>query len=100
MKSDRENAIYLHLYHGRKDFNASPEDWGTIGPIFKLNGFYMTYGWKLKLDVDDNQKEMIDFELKDGMVLYDGIWYGDFNVFAELDEGTEITELDVTKMNK
>lgn len=100
MKSTRQDAIYLNLFHGRKKIEEDMDDWGTQGPTFKLNGIYSTYGWQLKLDVDDTQNDMIAFELVDGMVIYDGVAYGDWFISARLDDGFVVSELDVTKMNK
>ncbi len=73
--------VYVHLFHGRKDPKQDMNDWGEDGGI--LGGFdfaHVTYGNDIKCG---NDFESACFYIIDGLVYYDGMWYGDFSVFDE-----------------
>ena len=107
-------GLYLHLYHGRKDPDENLEDWGSEGPVIgPLAYVHTTYMCDVKFaaapDVMDRffpavmaewcarglsnvAGPLCDWRLTifDDYVEYDGIYYGDWTVFAatpsEVDE--------------
>lgn len=74
-------GMYLHLYHGRTDPQQDMEDWGTdgpyIGPLATCNVTYLQY---FKLAFTDGYATGPGeyLEIVEDMVLYDGIYYGEF----------------------
>lgn len=86
--------VYIELYHGRKDPNQDMDDWGTEGPILgPLNCVVTTYLHTIRLlrFCDENgedlpPKEHVELFLAvyDDMIYYDGVFYGDWAVFADL----------------
>jgi len=96
-------AMYLDLYHGRKDPDEDMDGWGFDGPIIgPLEHMHMTYmdtfriffkdiplahknGWE---GVDDNW--VIHNE---GLVLFQGNYYGDWSI-------SDLTDKDVAKRRK
>lgn len=86
--------VYLRLFN-------SPDPENNPGVTFALHGFYMTYGWQLKLDIGPMQFDMIAFEADDfNYFWYDGNKYSDFFVSASLGINETVTELVIEKMNK
>jgi hypothetical protein len=73
--------MYLRLYHGRKDPDETMDDWGTDGPMIGNVGIGWTYG-ALKLHGDD---DFISLPLHGDMILFDGCYYGDFEVIEKYD---------------
>ncbi|MBX9791389.1 MAG: hypothetical protein K2Y37_20910 [Pirellulales bacterium] len=74
--------LYLRLYHGRSDPNQQMEDWGFNGPTFgPLSSVVMTYLSTIRIHgMRANDEHWL--ETSDGMVLWQGNYYGDFEVFA------------------
>jgi hypothetical protein len=59
---------YLMLWHGRTDREEEMNNWGENGPVFgPFPFFHLTY--------------------KCGIVYYDGMYYGDWSFFDEMDRG-------------
>lgn len=81
--------MYLKLFHGRDTVVEDMEDWGYHGPIFEIKGFvHCTYMSILWVDHEgDGDGEWLS--VVDGLVYYDGKFYGDWSVFAEPFSGIE-----------
>ncbi|PKP99097.1 MAG: hypothetical protein CVT74_08935 [Alphaproteobacteria bacterium HGW-Alphaproteobacteria-13] len=99
-------GLYLHLYHGRKDPDEDLEDWGSDGPVIgPLAYVHTTYMCDIKFaaapDVMDRffPAVMADWRERglsnvagpqcdwrltifNDYVEYDGVYYGDWTVFA------------------
>jgi hypothetical protein len=79
-------AVYLELFHGRHDPEEDLDDWGFDGPVIgPLPFFHMTYGSHIKMGdpLSKNQGTHIE-ELgvdENGLVMFQGAWYGDVSVF-------------------
>lgn len=74
--------VYLHLFHGRKTIDKHMPDWGENGPTFGPFGFvHTTYSCDIKLGQHE-AGDCGDLTIVDGMVRYDGIYYGDWSVFG------------------
>lgn len=79
-RSRGENELYIELFHGRKDKEQDMDDWGSTGPVFgPLCYAHTTYGNEIKLGKDGDEYGVL--RVNDGMVYYNGIWYGDWSVF-------------------
>ena len=78
--------MYLHLFHGRTDPEEDMDTWGTDGPVLKIEGFHLTYGNVMHVGVPDHigYDEWLDMDLdhETGLVYYNGVYYGDFSIFA------------------
>lgn len=77
--------LYLQLFHGRECPAEQLEDWGKQGPVFgPLSYVHTTYGEHIKLGKPDWPHDNLgDLYVHDGLVYYDGMWYGDWSVFGE-----------------
>jgi len=76
---------YVRLFHGRNSPDEQLPDWGFDGPLIGPVGVTSTYG-TIKL----HDPEWVDFtELpyhdSDGLVAYQGKYYGDWEVFFDGD---------------
>lgn len=74
-------SIYLYLFHGRKTTTEDVEGWGEEGPTFgPLKYAHTTYANRIHLH-GENGEEMGDLHIvEDGLVYYDGMYYGDWSV--------------------
>lgn len=80
-------GVYLELFHGRKDPFVDLDDWGEKGPVVgPFRYLHTTYASDLKyelyLSCDDKRCEGCISVFED-MVYYDGMFYGDWSIFAE-----------------
>ena len=74
--------VYLELFHGRKK-NEQLEDWGTQGPILgPFAHVQTTYGLHIKCGEVKTGDLELELDLKEDMVLYKQIYYGDWSVFG------------------
>ena len=74
--------LYIRLFHGRADPNQDMDDWGTDGPVFGPYEFaHTTYKSHLKLGRPEGHCDELFVHAED-MVFYDGVYYGDWSVFA------------------
>lgn len=79
-----KNELYIELFHGRADKDRDMDDWGSTGPVFgPLCYAHTTYGNEIKLGQDGDEYGVL--RVNDGMVYYNGIWYGDWSVFPAFD---------------
>lgn len=77
-------SVYLHLFHGRIHPNEPLDDWGLDGPVLgPLDFVHVTYCSDLKFD----QGELPELKFVDDLVYYDGMYYADWSVFSNLEEG-------------
>lgn len=90
-------SVWLELFHGREDPEEEMQDWGTQGPVIgPLQYVHWTYGAHLKLEFSGTEHEQtklcdkfkidpsfpeIRFNQDGSLLLYDGIYYGDFSVY-------------------
>lgn len=79
--------MYLHLFHGRDTVNESMDGaWGYEGPVLRIEGFHVTYLSTFRIGLPasvDPNKDWVDLSFVDGLLYYDGKYYGDWSVFAE-----------------
>ena len=68
--------LYIKLFHGRKTKEEDMDDWGFDGPVIgPLPYVHTTYASCIHIgDTTD------DIEIEDGLVKYDGAYYGDWSV--------------------
>lgn len=96
-------GMYLHLFHGRTDPEEDMDDWGSDGPtIGPLAYVHTTYATDVRICFLDTGTELQffpplpavgnkpphaafpgprDINFHDDMMLFDGIYYGDWSVF-------------------
>jgi hypothetical protein len=83
-------SLYLKLFHGRGLPNEQLNDWGSDGPVFgPLSFVHTTYASLIHLGEPDHPFDSLgDLQVIEGLVYYDGVYYGDWSVFGEdqLDE--------------
>jgi hypothetical protein len=79
MKADLKLAgVYLYLFHGRRDPAEQMDDWGEMGPTLGPFQFVNSVaGSELSLGYDGEELKIVD-----GLVYYDGMWFGDWSVFS------------------
>ncbi len=81
-KTDYNVNLYLNLYHGRTDPNKDMDgEWGTNGPIIGPIQLSHTYGL-IKIH-DKDWDEFSHLNMYEGMVFFDGVYYGDFEIMTE-----------------
>ncbi len=91
--------MYLQLFHGRQNPHEQLEDWGAPGPVFgPLEYVHTTYGVDVKFTYADNSKRNGWLTVVDGLVYYDGFYYGDWSTSPALDQLEDrLAEFDQTK---
>ncbi len=83
----RSDMAYVRLFHGRTEPNEELSDWGSDGPMIGPVGLTWTYG-NLKLHMPGwDDFEWLP-EIHD-LVLFDGIYYGDLDIFFVGDPGLD-----------
>lgn len=80
--------FYMHLFHGRPSPDTSLEDWGTDGPVLRIEGAHMTYG-DIRVGILEHD-EWFELETVDGLIYYDGAYYGDVS-FLTLGTDPDLT---------
>src|SRR5437870_1469940 len=75
-----DGNVGLELFHGRTDPTAAMDNWGSQGPVFLVRYVHNTYHADLKLGIPEPAGDG-DLKIEDGLVYYDGIYYGDWSVF-------------------
>ena len=78
-------AVYIHLFHGRKDPAEQLEDWGEDGPVLgPFRWVHTTYACDIKLGSPEAKGDAVgSLYVVEDMAYYDGIWYGDWSVFGD-----------------
>jgi hypothetical protein len=75
--------LRFRLFHGRVDPLQQMDDWGTDGPVFPANFVHTTYGRHIRLGGPQHGESHLELYVnKDGLVFYDGVWYGDWTVYT------------------
>jgi hypothetical protein len=75
-------AVYLSLFHGRKTVTETLDDWGSEGPILgPFNYVHTTYGEEVKVGNDAKGRDGV-LSHHNGLLYYDGMYYGDWSVFC------------------
>jgi len=70
--------VKIHFYHGRKDPDEQMENWGFDGPtIGPFDAVIFTYLTDIRAFKDGEETAI---ERKDDMVIWEGNYYGDFEV--------------------
>jgi hypothetical protein len=70
------SPVYIRLFNGLRDFDNPPDDWGFDGPI--PGPFESVHVWGDRLLVcDDGGPHLVNLH-----VYYDGVFYGDWEVFS------------------
>jgi hypothetical protein len=81
--------MYLRLYHGRTDPAQEMDEWGFDGPTFgPLSSYVHTYCCHFRIHGDCDTSE-IWLEKHDDMILWNGFFYGDMEVFIA-ETGVEV----------
>lgn len=75
--------LYIRLFHGRDDPEEVLDDWGFDGPLIGPVGITWTYG-TVKLH-PPSWDDMEFLPTKNGLVAYQGKFYGDFEIFSDGD---------------
>lgn len=75
----RATPMYMHLFHGRSHPGQDMEDWGTEGPVLRIEGFHVTYGG---FRVCEPGGDWVDLTLVEDLLYYDGMYYGDWSIFT------------------
>lgn len=73
--------IYLSLFHGRTDPDETLEDWGTEGPV--IGPCHISFAYMQMRIYPPDSRDIEDVPDTDGMVEYDGVYYGDIAVFTD-----------------
>ncbi len=96
-----EEGLYLKLFHGRKDPEEQPADWGFDGPVFgPFDWFHTTYSTHFRAGYDGDDSTIFEFELTSGtgdMLHYDTCWYGDWSVYLADQKPERWAEWDAEK---
>jgi len=83
--------LSLNLFHGRATPDEELDDWGSDGPVLGPFSFIqVTYGSHIKLgfllpdgsEPPPEQDWLPDLCIDEGVVFYDGVYYGDFTIKA------------------
>ncbi|KKN73514.1 hypothetical protein LCGC14_0399560 [marine sediment metagenome] len=78
-------AVYIHLFHGRKDPAEQLEDWGEDGPVLgPFRWVHTTYACDIKLGSLEPRDDAVgSLYIVEYLVYYAGVWYGDWLVFDD-----------------
>ena len=83
-------SVYIHLFHGRTEKDGEPDDTGRSGPVFGPYAFIDTVvGAELQLMKDPDTAEQDLLHIVGDAVYYDGVYYGDWTAFPELNGRTK-----------
>lgn len=74
-------SLYIHLFHGRADPDATMTGWGEEGPLLgPFEWVQVTYFQTVRCGLADGNEVWLT--RYDDMVFYDGMYYGDFDVLS------------------
>lgn len=93
-------TVFLHMFHGRDTTTEDMEDWGYDGPTLgPFDYIHITYGYDVKYSMEaeaykaafpEDEKPYIydgkvegHFKMTEGLLCYQGKYYGDFSIFTE-----------------
>jgi hypothetical protein len=78
-------TVYLKLLHGRDDPNQQMDDWGFYGPTLgPFEAVHFTYATHVRCFPagSDGDSEAVELCFFDDLLVYDGKYYGDFEIAA------------------
>jgi hypothetical protein len=87
-------GLYLALFHGRSNADATMDDWGFNGPLIgPLEWVHTTYATHVRMKFLSNEDELLYFSepafpdgqdifITDDLIEYAGNFYGDWTVFV------------------
>ncbi len=85
MLPDQNAKLYIRLFHGRTTKNQVLEDWGLDGPVFgPFDWIHTTYKNHIKMGENEHGDVVAELMVDEDLVYYDGVWYGDWTIFTEL----------------
>lgn len=81
-------VLAIKLFHGRQRPDEELSDWGEDGPLLKIEYLHVVYFTTFQLGTPDNDEVWLDDWvhakqdgiLVDGLIHYDGMFYGDWNI--------------------
>jgi len=79
-----QGSIYVRLFHGRKDPEEDLDGWGADGPVLgPFEWYHSTYLHHIRVGCWPPLED-IEWEITavDGLVYYDGMFYGDVSVVS------------------
>lgn len=89
----KEDLLYLHLYHGRKDKAQDMEEGrGTNGPLLgPFTRIHITYADEIRCFLPEGSEAveeapavsdefLLGIDRKHRVLYYDGVWYGDYSI--------------------
>ena len=76
---DNTGKLILRPLHGRIDKEQRMEDWGTTGPDLIVEWYHCTYSATHTVGLSNG--DCCFLELTNDMIYYDGVYYGDWEVF-------------------
>jgi hypothetical protein len=81
MSETKEKKLYIRLFHGRKAIDEELNDWGEDGPVLgPLKWVHTTYATTLHI-CNEGELDGGVIDTYEGMVYYNGMYYGDWSVF-------------------
>jgi hypothetical protein len=84
-------TVYLKLMHGRATPDQQMNDWGFDGPILgPFEAVHFTYTTHVRCfpKGSDGDAEALELCFHDDMLVYDGKFYGDFEIAAAFGSDT------------
>lgn len=85
-------AIYIRLFHGRKSPEETLDGWGEDGPVFgPYTWFHMAYFAHPAFGNSRSSRDDSWLTVVKDLIYYDGMYYGDIEIFEEASEYTVVT---------
>jgi hypothetical protein len=89
-------SVYLKLMHGRDHPDQQMNDWGFDGPVLgPFEAVHFTYTTHVRCfpKGSDGDAEAIELCFHDDMLVYEGKFYGDFEIAASFGSHTPKSKL-------
>lgn len=81
---EKTRGVYLRLLHGRNEPEERLKDWGFDGPVLgPFQAVHFTYINQIRCIPFIDQDDEIEFEVHDTFLVYDGKYYGDFEIVSD-----------------
>ena len=85
-----DHVLAIKLFNGRQRPDEELSDWGEDGPLLKIEYLHVVYFTTFQLGTPDNDEVWLDDwkhgkqdgVLVDGLIHYDGMFFGDWNVLS------------------
>lgn len=89
---DLKPGLYLGLFHGRKSSDEELDGWGENGPVIgPLQYVHTTYVSHIRF-CPVGEPDAIDLKIREDMVEFHGMYYGDWTVFEHPGEKPSNTD--------